>query len=576
MPEQAREQWGTRFGFLMAAIGSAIGLGNIWRFPYMCYDNGGGAFLIPYFVALFVVGVPLMMVEFGLGHYMKSAFPRALGRIDRRFSWIGWWAVSAAMFGITVYYSVIIAWCLCYLFKSFTLAWGADPSAHFTAMAGQAIRSEGLTFRTWVFLALGVIWAFNWLICYTGIQHGIERANKIFIPLLLVIVAVLVVWSCTQFPGAGDGLRYYFNFSGGLEHLTHPGVWIAAFSQIFFTLSLGFGIMIAYASYLPDDSNIPTNAFLTSVGNCAFSLFAGMAVFATIGYIAHSNGGVPVEELKNMEGLKLGGPKLLFETYPLVLSKIPGGRYFGVLFFAGLVVAGLSSSVSIVEAFVSSVTDRFKIGRRKIVSVLTGVALLLGIIFCFDFGLAVLDILDHFCSQYGLVAAALLECIIVGWIFTAKRLRAHLDDTPGLRFPAQTDIIMRSLITIVLAITWYGLYLAEARLTAGAAAQLAHGISGASIGIALARLLALGGVLLVWIDKHWLDFDIKIVIPALLIYLLDRAVGADIAAPYGDYPKWALWIFGVGWFAALLGVGLVIDFFFRRNQDDDAREPIEQ
>lgn len=314
--------------------------------------------------------------------------------------------------------------------------------------------------------------------------------------------------------------------------------------------------MIAYASYLPDDSNIPANALVTSIGNCAFSIFAGLAVFATIGYIGHLHGVENITDLKNVKGApSLGGPGLIFVTYPLVLNDIPGGRIFGVLFFAALVIAGLSSSISIVEAFTSAITDRFNVTRKTLATVLCLIAFALALVFCFDCGLYILEILDHFCLEYGLVTIVLLECIIVGWIFTAKRLRAHLDDTPGLRFPAQTNLLMRLLITIVLALTWYGLWQADVS-TGGS--SLSH------IGVGLARLLMLGGIMLVWLDLHWLDFDIKIVIPALLVYLLDRAAGKDIAKPFGNYEPWAIWTFGVGWFGAMLVAALIIDYLFRR------------
>ncbi|MBN1476972.1 hypothetical protein JXA47_09475, partial [Candidatus Sumerlaeota bacterium] len=138
--DEQRGQWKTRTGFIMAAMGSAIGLGNIWRFPYIAYENGGGVFLVPYFIALFLVGIPLMMLEFGLGHKMRLAFPGALRRIDRRFTWIGWWAVTFVMFGIVIYYCVVIAYCVCYFLMSFKTVvvegasyagWGADPGTFF-------------------------------------------------------------------------------------------------------------------------------------------------------------------------------------------------------------------------------------------------------------------------------------------------------------------------------------------------------------------------------------------------------------------------------------------------------------
>jgi NSS family neurotransmitter:Na+ symporter len=561
-----REQWGTRLGFIFAAMGSAVGLGNIWRFPYMAYGHGGGAFLVPYLVALFVVGIPLMMLEFGLGHWARSGAPQALAKIHPRFSWIGWWAVTFVMFGIVVYYAVVIGWCLCYFVASFTRAWGEQPVAYFKKLIVTTETLYDAEAKEFVFGAmnwrvvgaLAVVWVLNWSITFFGIKRGVERANKIFIPLLIVLVGVLVVWSFT-FTGASRGIRFYLNPDWSV--LQKPDVWTAAFTQIFFTLSLGFGIMIAYASYLPRESDIPMDAFLTSVGNCGFSIFAGFAVFCTIGYLAQSYG-VEVAQLEGAlakENLSLQGGGLVFMTYPVVLNKIAGGAFFGVIFFLALTMAGLSSSISIVEAFTTATLDRFKLPRRVVVSILCTVGFLGGLVFCTGSGAYLLDVVDGFLTTYGLTLVALIECLIVGWYFGPRRLRAHLDDAAGMRFRGWTGTLMRGLIVATLAITWYGL-----------AVKVEPTVGGQVV-----SFLLLGGVLLVLLDEHWLDVDIKIVIPALLLYLVNTNLVSRVTA-MAETPDPPALYFGVGWVVGTLAIAFIIDALFRARAEPEALDPQDQ
>ncbi len=536
-----RSQWGSRLGFIMAAMGSAIGLGNIWRYPYMVYKNGGAVFLIPYFIALFVVGIPVMMLEFGLGHKMRRAFPGALYRISPRFSWIGWWSVSFVMFGIVVYYAVVIAWCLCYFFLAFTGGWGSDPAAFFAQdfihrTAGPYVESQGFVFGPfawYVFAALGVVWAANWLICFFEIRKGLERATKVFMPLLAVLTLVLVIWSW-GFEGASQGRRFYLEPRWDL--LLEPQVWIDAFTQIFFTLSLGFGIMVAYASYLGPKPNIPASAFLTCVGNCAFSFIAGFAVFNTLGFMALKEGAEVGQVIK-------AGPDLCFIVYPQALSLMPEftGRATGLIFFLVLVVAGLTSSVSIVEAFTSSLMDHFPIRRGTAVSVLTTGAFLLGVPFCFGSGVFWLDIVDSFLNRYGLLLVVILETLIVGWYFTPRRLRAHLDDTHDMKMVGGIGVAMKLMITVFLAFTWYGL----STETSGAAGQVG-------------RFAALMGIFVVWLDEHWLDFDIKYVIPVILVLLLDLQLASDISKKQ-VYSWQAVVGIGVAWTVGTLVVAIALD-----------------
>jgi len=275
-----RPQWRSRTGFILAAIGSAIGLGNIWRFSYLCYKNGGGAFLVPYGIALCVVGIPLMILELGIGHRMRGSAPLSFVKIDRRFEWVGWWAVLIVMYGIMLYYSTIIAWCLNYVFFSFNLSWGDDPNAFFFKEFLQL--SDGPfdfgNIRGNILTSLLAIWFFCWVIVFFGVQKGVERANKIFMPLLLVLITILVVWS-VNLEGASEGLAVYLR--PDFSKLSDKQIWIDAFSQIFFTLSLGFGIMITYASYLPRKVEIVKDALIISIGNCLFSVLAVKIILPT-------------------------------------------------------------------------------------------------------------------------------------------------------------------------------------------------------------------------------------------------------------------------------------------------------
>ena len=442
-PHQPRPQWRTRTGFILAALGSAVGLGNVWRFSYLCYKNGGGAFLIPYLIALFVVGIPLMILELGIGHKMRGSSPMSLAKVNPHWEWCGWWAVICAMYGIMLYYSVIISWCLRYVFFSFNLAWGNDPNDFFFNQFLQ-LSSGPFDFgdiRASIIFALIFVWFFSWLIVFFGVQKGVERANKIFMPVLFVLIAVLVIWS-VNLEGAAEGLKVYLRPDFAM--LRNPQIWIDAFSQIFFTLSLAFGIMIAYASYLPRKADIVKDAMIICVGNCAFSFFAGFAVFGTLGYMAVTTNQPVSEVVKETIGLA-------FVTYPQAISLMPAfANLFGVVFFGALVIAGLSSAVSLVEAFSSAIIDKFHYSRGSVVSVVCITGFVGSIIFTAKSGLYWIDIVDHFITHYGLVAIGILECFIIGWVFKASKLREHIDRTTGKTLTAFWDVCIKVITPLVL------------------------------------------------------------------------------------------------------------------------------
>ncbi len=441
-----REQWKSRMGFLAAAIGSAIGLGNIWRFSYVCYEKGGGAFLIPYAVALFTAGIPILILEYALGHRLRGSAPAALRRVGKGWEFLGWWAVVFVMFGIELYYCCVISWCCNYFrFALHHLAWGDDPGAFFNnsflhLSKGPWDMGKPVAAITW---GLVVVWLLNWIITARGVQKGVEIACKIFMPLLFVLTLVLVARGVTL-PGAAEGVKAYL--TPDWAKLKDTGVWMAAYGQIFFSLSVGFGIMIAYASYLPEDADIAANAVITGVVNCLYSFVAGFAVFGALGFMAAQTGKPVAEVVKS-------GPGLAFVAYPKAISQMPAGAMlFGGAFFLTLIVAGLSSSISILEAFASAVQDKFHVSRFKTCTALCAIGFCGSLVFATRGGLYWLDIVDHFLNSYGLVTVGLLECVLVAVVLGPKMLRGHINRTSSFRVGKWWDACICFLTPVILII----------------------------------------------------------------------------------------------------------------------------
>ncbi len=443
-----REQWKSKLGFVLASVGSAIGLGNIWRFSYIAYSHGGGAFLIPYIFALITVGIPLLILEYGIGHERIGSAPLAYHKIRPRWEWIGWWAVIFVMFGISLYYTVIIAWCLDFFFLSFNLGWGSDPNSFFFKkfLAVSSSPAHIGQIRSPILWALIAVWFLNWIIIYRGVQGGVELANKIFMPMLFILTAVLVFWSL-GLNGASSGIYAYLR--PDFKKLLEPSVWIDAFSQVFFSLSIGFGIMITYASYLPAKANITRYSIITALMDSGYAVFAGFAVFAVLGFMAKSQG-VPISEVVTEP---IG---LAFVVYPKALTLMPMGNLFGAIFFFCLFVAGISSSISIIEAFTAAMMDKFGTERKKVVTSVCIIGFLTSIIFTSQAGLHWISILDHFITNYGLVTVGILECILVGWLFNIEMLRRHINRVSTIKIGRWWDGLVRYFIPFVLGVILVG------------------------------------------------------------------------------------------------------------------------
>ena len=287
-----KNEWGSNLSFLLAMIGSAVGLGNIWRYPYVLYSNGGGAFFIPYIVAILIMGIPFLILEYGVGYNFKSSFPKAVKSISKKWEYLGWF-LPVAVFMILIYYSAILGWDGFYVIISAFKGWGADPNAYFTGSFLQANDTLGGlgTFVPFVAIAILVGWVIMWVISHTDLEKGLGRVSKVLVPLLFAIMIFIVLFSLTL-PGAGIGLAELYNPDWSL--LLNFNIWMAAFGQMIFSLSLGMYIAFTYASYTKDDSDLVSNALWVTVANCGFENFAAIGVFSILGYMSLQSGGQPL------------------------------------------------------------------------------------------------------------------------------------------------------------------------------------------------------------------------------------------------------------------------------------------
>ena len=399
--DNKRDQWGSKLGFILAAIGSAVGLGNIWRFPYLVYENGGGAFLVPYFFAIFTAGIPLLILEYGMGHKFRGSTPLALARANKKWEWLGWWPSITAFF-ILGYYSMILSWAMKYFTLSFNKGWGNDTNAYFY---NDFLRLTDSPFQfgsvIWpVLIGILLVWGISWFICYRGVKGGIEKLNKILLPTLVAIMVIIAIRGVTL-EGATLGLNKLF--TPDWSKVMEPKVWIAAYGQVFYSLSLAMGIMMTYSSYLPKKTDINNSAFMTGFANCGFEFLCAIAVFAILGVMATSQG-VGIEEVVS------SGIGLAFIVFPKVFTVMgTWGTILGCLFFACLVFAGLTSCVSLVEAVSSAIIDKTGWERKKVVSYISIIGALLSATFATGAGLYILDIMDNFINCYGIVVVGLLE-----------------------------------------------------------------------------------------------------------------------------------------------------------------------
>ncbi|MBF4520643.1 MULTISPECIES: sodium-dependent transporter [Acinetobacter] len=421
----SRESWSARSGFIIAAIGSAVGLGNIWRFPYVAYENGGGAFLIPYLIAIFAAGLPLLFLDYAVGHKYRKAPPTAYKKLMNSES-LGWWQVMVTLL-IGIYYASVLSWAGSYMFYSIGQQWGADTEKFFFSTYLQ--NGEGLAFGfvPTLFIGLVIVWTVVMFILYGGVKKGVELSNKIFMPLLVILFSILVI-QALRLPGAVDGLNAFF--TPNWEAMANYKVWLAAFGHIFFSLSVGFGIMLTYSSYLKRKTNLTGSGLVVALANSSFEILAGIGIFAALGFMAYSAG-------SSVDEVVSGGIGLAFIAFPKIISSLgAGGDLFGFLFFASLTVAGVTSMVSILQVPIAAFQDKLGWSRKRAVTIIAGgSAIISTLLFSTHSAITFVDIIDYFANNIGIVGGGLLSIILVTWFRRPllKELQTHVNQYSSIK-----------------------------------------------------------------------------------------------------------------------------------------------
>ena len=444
-----KNEWGSNLSFILAMIGSAVGLGNIWRYPYVLYSNGGGAFYIPYIVAILLMGIPFLILEYGAGYNFKSSFPKAIRKIRSKWEYLGW-LLPVAVFMIMIYYSAILGWDGIYMILSFTKGWGANPDTFFatTLLQSSTSMSGLLTFIPIIAVAMLVGWVIIWFISHRDLEAGLGKVSRLLVPALFIIMIIIVGFSLTL-PGASIGLAELFAPDWSL--LMNFNIWMAAFGQIVFSLSLGMSIAFTYASYTKDDADLITNTISIALANSLFENFAALGVFSILGYMSMQSGTAVAD-------LVTQGTGLVFVVYPTVFNVLGQWAYvLGPLFFLTVYLAGLTSILSTIEPLSFSIQNKFGLSRSRTMTILIVVGACISMIYATAYGGDVLGFVDTFINQIALLIGVILECIIFAWIFKAEKFIDFLNSrSKTIKLGKWWLVIVKYVLPIVLTIVWIG------------------------------------------------------------------------------------------------------------------------
>ena len=415
----SRDGFTSKFGIICATAGSAIGLGNIWRFPYVVGENGGGAFLLVYLAIIILLGIPVMLSELVIG---RRGQRNTFGAFRRLAPNKPWWIIGimgiAAAFMILAFYSTIAGWTLEYIVKSF--------GNSFQGKTGDELAGMFQVFHTGIFWPLfwQVVFLFMtaWIIL-SGVQKGIEKYSKILMPFLVALLIIMAIRSITL-PGAMGGLQFLFkpDFSE-----LNTSVFLSALGQAFFSLSIGMGAIITYGSYIKKDNNLTSIAAQVSIADTLIAMLAGVAIFPAV----FAFGLDPAE-----------GPGLIFHVLPNIFQQLPGGYFFAIIFFILLAIAALTSSISILEVVVAFLVEELNLNRQKATIMASTAALFVGVLCTLSFsslsgvtlgGQTIFGILDFTASNILLPLGGLLIVVFVGWVMKSAEVRDELSNSGILK-----------------------------------------------------------------------------------------------------------------------------------------------
>eukprot|EP00088_Acartia_fossae_P008707 TRINITY_DN14178_c0_g1_i3.p1 TRINITY_DN14178_c0_g1~~TRINITY_DN14178_c0_g1_i3.p1 ORF type:complete len:613 (-),score=105.30 TRINITY_DN14178_c0_g1_i3:264-2102(-) len=479
--EESRGNWGSRVAFLMACIGYAVGLGNIWRFPFNVYKSGGGAFMVPYVIMLFMCGIPLLFMELAVGQYTRRGPIGALGKLCPLLKGAGVGTVIISFF-LSTYYNVILAWTLFYLGSSFQdpLPWmscenewntescysvygnttipqeyetspGCDdgldsdnctisfiPAGNVTSSSTQEFfdhrvlgLTEGITEMGNLRLELFGLLFLAWVIVYLCLWKGVALTGKIVQVTALVPCLLLIAFAIrgVTLPGADKGLIFFFK--PDWSKIGDPKVWVNAASQVFNSIGIAFGSLIAFSSYNKFKGPVLRDTLIVTFVDAVVSMVCGIAVFSVLGNLAHEQG-------KEVNEVVTEGPGLVFVVFPYALSKMPLPQVWSVIFFTMLLFLGIDSQFATVEVIITSLKDGFKdledkLGNKILVLIVCATSFACGIPHVFEGGIYTFTLVDFYSATISLMFIALFETIAIVWFYGADRLGKNIEDMTGMR-----------------------------------------------------------------------------------------------------------------------------------------------
>ena len=439
------EQWDSRWSFIFAMIGCAIGLGNIWRFSYVVYSNGGGSFFIPYFVAIALMGIPFLILEYGVGFSFKRSFTEIFKSINPKFEFIAWILIFLIAI-VLIYYMVIISWDMFYLMNSFSFGWGSDTAAYFVHNVGG---SENLSKIGNFFIPIGIgviiTWFILWFISHKSINKGIGVASKILIPSVFVIMIIIVIYALTL-PGAMIGINALLN--PNWMALTDINIWLVAFSQIIFSLGMGEAMAMTYASYLKDDAKLTDNVLIVIASNSSFEIFTAFGVFSILGFMSVTSG-TPMVELVSE------GTGLIFVVFPKIFDMMGiVGHILAPLFFLAVLFAGISSAFAFFEPIVGSISAKFNITRKRLVTILCIIGCACSLLLTCGISSYLVGIIDAFVNEFGILLLVAVQCIIFGWYYGAEKLIPIINRQSSIKIGRLWKNIIKYILPVFIFIIW--------------------------------------------------------------------------------------------------------------------------
>ena len=424
-----REKWSSRSAFILAAIGSAVGLGNAWRFPGLAAKYGGGAFLFVYLIAMLVIGIPLLMMEISVARYTRQGAPGSMRALNKKAESIGWIAVSNGI-GISIYYAAVFAWVILMFVISFKFMNMTGDTEAASNLWADTIKTTGTTsgFTTISWPVVGCLIA-AWVLCYVCIRNGTTTVGKVvkFTVSLPVICLLIMAVRGIMMPGAMSGLAKLF--IPDWNALGDSNLWVDAVGQVFYSLSTSMAIMFAYGSFLDKKSNIVIDTIIIAFSDMFISVLAGIVMFTTMAGVGM------------LDNMSASGIATAFIIYPQAIVKISNNGVFNMIFafifYFCLITLAIDSLFSIIEGISTAVSDKFKLNKKRTTLTICIIEGIISLIYVTGAGLAVLDIVDYFINSYTLIITGVLEMIAAGWLFKTTKILEELNrNTNKFKMPA--------------------------------------------------------------------------------------------------------------------------------------------